>query len=396
MAVRVSPDQVEANAATTKRAMGYLRWYPSAWRERYGEEFTAHLEVELTERPVSIARTTDIVMHGLFARLSLQRGARIAVGALVVAILVTAGIVSAILLNYRSAPVAITSGYNGGTTGVGLVAPPSQVNDLSYDFSTHSRTAIRITSITLVSLPGFRAPQLVGAEFERRASELANARGWPIRFSKGASLAAGGQLRLVRAIGAPVRLARSDALWLGFRAPKIGTAYAVEMVRVSYVLRGTPHTMVINQGGSPPDVICSSNYQGSATPRWCSNEQQLADEVGEFVKHPYVAQDEVQLVSSIALNDVQRAGVGVPKLVAVLDLAARLYPSSGPHAILSIVGVVNNGVPEWRFVVQTKAHGSPKVLCTTRGSVAHGAEAGVKVIAPSEYKNCAAKQSGNE
>jgi hypothetical protein len=395
MAVRVSPDHVEANAATTKRAMGYLRWYPSAWRERYGEEFTAHLEVELTERPVSIARTTDIVMHGLFARLSLQRGARIAVGAMVVATLVTAGIVSAILLTGRSAPVAITSGYEGAVTGVGLFGTPTQVNDVAYNFSTHSRAAIQITSVTLVSLPGFQAPKLVGVDFERRSTNLANGRGWPIHFPKGSNLAAGGQLRLERAIGAPVRLARHDALWLGLRAPKLGTAYAVDKVRVTYLLHGDSHTMVINDAGSP-SVICSSDSRASTFPAWCSNDLQLASEVAGFVKHPYVAKEEVQLVSSIALNDVQRAGVGVPKLVAVLDLAARLYPSSRPHAILSITGVVNNGVPEWRFVVQTTAHGAPKVLCTTRGSVARGVEAGVKVIAPSDYENCAAKQSGNE
>jgi hypothetical protein len=395
VALRVNSEHVEVNAATSKRAVGYLRWYPTAWRERYGEEFTAHLEVELAERPVSIARTTNIVMHGLLTRLAWQRGARIVVGAMVVAVLVTAGIVSAILLTERSLPVTITSGYNGGITGVGLSAPPSQVNDLSYNFSTHSRAAIRITSVTLVALPGFHAPQLVGAQFERRASGLANARGWPIRFPKGSSFAAGGQLRTVDAFGAPVRLARSNALWLGFRAPKLGTAYAVEMVRVTYSLRGDSHTMVISQSRSP-DVICSSDAPPSVFPKWCSNEEQLATEVASWVKHPYVAKEEVQLISTIALNDVQSAGVGVPKLEAVRNLAARLYPSGGLHAIRSVTGVANNGVLEWRFVVQTKPHGASRVLCTTRGSVARGAEVGVKVVAPSEYENCAAKQSGNE
>ena len=43
MAARVSSDHFDVLPATTKRALGYLRWYPSAWRERYGEEFVAHL-----------------------------------------------------------------------------------------------------------------------------------------------------------------------------------------------------------------------------------------------------------------------------------------------------------------------------------------------------------------
>jgi hypothetical protein len=394
MAVRVSPEHVEANAATTKRARGYLRWYPSAWRERYGEEFMAHLEVELAERPTSIGRTTDIVMHGLFARLSFQRGARIVVGAVMVAIVVSAGIVSAILLTERSAAVTITSGYKGGVSGVGLYAPPTQVNDLSFNFSTHSRAAIRITSVSLVALPGFHAPQLIGVEFERRSSDLANARGWPIRIPKGSSRSAGGPLHLERAIGASVRLAPSNALWLGFRAPKLGTAYAVDKVRVTYLLRGDSHTMVINQSGTP-DVICSTRSLSSSIPAWCSNEIQLATEVAGWAKHPYVAKEEAQLISSIALNDVQSAGVGVPKLQAVRALAARLYPSSGVNAIRSIAGAASNGVLEWRFVVQTRSAGT-KVICTTRGSVARGAEAGVKVIAPSETVSCSARQSGNE
>jgi hypothetical protein len=395
VAVRVSAEHVEVNTAATKRARGYLRWYPSGWRERYGEEFTAHLEVELAARPVSIARTTDIVLHGLLTRISFQRGVRIVAGAVVVAMLLTAGIVSAIVLTVRSAPVVITSGYNGGITGTGLYATPSQVNDLSFNFSTHSRSAIRITSITLVALPSFHAPQLIGVDFERHSSDLANARGWPIAFPEGSNRAAGVLLHLVKAIGAPVRLARTNALWLGFRAPKLGTAYAVDKVRVTYLLHGDSHTMVINQSGSP-DVICSSNSRGPAIPSWCSNDIQLATEVASWSKHPYMAKDEVQLVSSIALSDVQSAGVGVPKLGAVLDLASRLYPSSGRHAILSITGVVNNGVPEWRFVVQTRPHGATNVLCTTRGAVAHGTEAGVKVITPSDYENCSVKQSGNE
>jgi hypothetical protein len=389
MALRVSPDNVEANAATSKRALGYLRWYPSKWRERYGEEFTVHLEVELAARPVSIARTTDIVMHGLLARLSFQRGARIVVRVTVAAMLVTAGIVSAIVLTQRSAPVTITSGVDD-ITGVGLVAAPAQVNDLSYNFSTHSRAAIRITSVQLVALPGFTSPLLVGIDFERRSSDLANARGWPIHFPKGSSRAAGGPLRLTQAIGKSITLARTNALWIGLRAPKLGTAYAVEKVRVTYDLRGTSHTMVLSQFADP-DVICSSRSQASAPPAWCSNEMHFATEVATFAKHPYLAKEEVQLISSIALNDVQSAGVGVPTLDAVRELAARLYPSRGLHSIRSITGIADNGVLEWRFVVQTQSGGATKVLCTERGAVARGTEVGVIAVTEPVAQICPSK-----
>jgi hypothetical protein len=42
-----------------------LRWYPRAWRARYGEEFTELLLADLAERPRSAARTADVIRGGL-------------------------------------------------------------------------------------------------------------------------------------------------------------------------------------------------------------------------------------------------------------------------------------------------------------------------------------------
>jgi hypothetical protein len=47
-----------------------LRWYPRAWRARYGEEFTELLIADLAERPGSAARTADVIRGGLVARLA--------------------------------------------------------------------------------------------------------------------------------------------------------------------------------------------------------------------------------------------------------------------------------------------------------------------------------------
>jgi hypothetical protein len=54
----------------SQRAERLLRWYPHAWRERYGEEFTELLILELAERPHSSGRTVNIMASGLLARLS--------------------------------------------------------------------------------------------------------------------------------------------------------------------------------------------------------------------------------------------------------------------------------------------------------------------------------------
>ena len=51
-----------------RRARRLLRWYPSAWRERYGEEFTELLIAEMDEQPRSWRRSADVVRTGLVAR----------------------------------------------------------------------------------------------------------------------------------------------------------------------------------------------------------------------------------------------------------------------------------------------------------------------------------------
>jgi hypothetical protein len=53
-----------------EQAKRLLRWYPRAWRARYGEEFTELLTADLAERPRSAARTADVIRGGLVARLT--------------------------------------------------------------------------------------------------------------------------------------------------------------------------------------------------------------------------------------------------------------------------------------------------------------------------------------
>jgi hypothetical protein len=54
-----------------KRARRLLRWYPPAWRERYGAEFSELLLAELAERPRSWSRAFDVARSGTAARLGL-------------------------------------------------------------------------------------------------------------------------------------------------------------------------------------------------------------------------------------------------------------------------------------------------------------------------------------
>ncbi|MGC8499027.1 MAG: hypothetical protein ACP5OV_05980 [Acidimicrobiales bacterium] len=375
MALLVSPEHLDVGSATTRRAQGYLRWYPRAWRERYGEEFVAHLEIELLERPVSLARTADIVAHGFLARLSSQRGLRVAAWATTAVVLVAAVALGAIALTRYWAPVTLSSGYDGGVSGVGLLARPSQVNDMAINFSTRTRVAVRITSVAVLPLRGFLAPEVVGVEFAPHASELANARGWPVRLPQGSTVLAQGGAPLVQAIGATVTLARTNVLWLGLRAPMPHHVYAVEGLRVTYERRGVSHTMSIDQS-TAPDVICSSTSGSGQFPTWCSQEIRAASAITAFSTNEHTTAQApatvAKFVAQLALSEVQATGHGVPTLSDVRQWATQFFPTPGSDAIQSVTGVAHAGVPEWRFVIRGSSSLSTSVRCTNRGRVTAG------------------------
>jgi hypothetical protein len=63
----VTPPDADTAA---RRASRLLRWYPRAWRSRYGEEFAELLIAEISERPRSWTRTADVLRGGVVARLA--------------------------------------------------------------------------------------------------------------------------------------------------------------------------------------------------------------------------------------------------------------------------------------------------------------------------------------
>lgn len=52
------------------RAARLLRWYPKAWRARYGDEFAELPIADIAERPRSAARRLDVARGGTVARLA--------------------------------------------------------------------------------------------------------------------------------------------------------------------------------------------------------------------------------------------------------------------------------------------------------------------------------------
>ncbi|HKD94325.1 MAG TPA: hypothetical protein VKB43_06400 [Gaiellaceae bacterium] len=83
-----------------RRARRLLRWYPTAWRERYGEEFTRLLEDDIRERPRSWHRTVDVARSGLAAQLEqgpLRRSRLVAAGLMLGAALAAAAVLHALV-----------------------------------------------------------------------------------------------------------------------------------------------------------------------------------------------------------------------------------------------------------------------------------------------------------
>ena len=53
-----------------RRAERLLRWYPSEWRARYGDEFAELLISDMSEQPRSLKRPVDVAVSGVVARLA--------------------------------------------------------------------------------------------------------------------------------------------------------------------------------------------------------------------------------------------------------------------------------------------------------------------------------------
>jgi hypothetical protein len=244
---------------------------------------------------------------------------------------------------------------------------------VAFNFTTRTPVEIRITSVKVISLPGFPAPKVIGVVISPHFSTIAGVTGWPVRIPKGTTTQEGGHVRLARALGRTVLLGRTNALWIGVRVPSLHHAYAVEDVRINYVLRGIAHTMTINQS-TAPDVICASSSDNKLrAPAWCSRAMLDADWVATVLKvdHDTTGRiaDEANSVTQLAINEVESSGYGVPSLAQVRFLANRLFPATSTDGILSVTAVQSGAVPEWRFVIRDTASNSTLVRCASRGRV---------------------------
>lgn len=53
-----------SSSENARRAHRLTKFYPTAWRQRYGEEFEAHMEQDIEETPHSLSRSLNVMMKG--------------------------------------------------------------------------------------------------------------------------------------------------------------------------------------------------------------------------------------------------------------------------------------------------------------------------------------------
>ena len=137
---------VASTDLSRQRARRYARWYPREWRDRYEDEFVAHLEVEIAERPHDLRRGVDIALHGVLAHTTFRHSRRRAILTVTVVVMVTLVASVALIAGRYFAPLKITPGSELTTESIGIATTRVQVNDLAYFFNAPNHVRVIITS----------------------------------------------------------------------------------------------------------------------------------------------------------------------------------------------------------------------------------------------------------
>jgi len=308
-----------------RRALGYLRWYPARWRERYGEEFVAHLEDELEEQPVSYVRGLNIVLHGVTARFRLDRGFRWFVS-VVLAVAMVAALVIGILATEVSYAALPLSTHNDG--GAGMPTRPKTVNNFNFRFTNHSSVRIRLLHISLVGYKGYPIPHLVSVQFDAHHQK-----------EMGENLPSNTP-GLVPAMGRSVVLGNDDSIVASMVAPLKGHLYGVEGLTLRYIRKGVTHTVTtpLNQ---EPDLLCvEPRSSESLTSSYCTRRFTTVYALWSFnhSKTPdqTPAQSEALVVTNAALGYVGGAAQRTSGVSDVRAWTTRLFAHRGSWKITHV------------------------------------------------------------
>lgn len=315
----------ERSPSTHRRAQRYLRWYPAAWRARYGEEFVAHLEDELNEHAFSMSRGLDIALHGVATRLRVQRAARAVVGlsAVVISLLV-------ILTLLESPGASRVPMRVEEASGVSTAAHPSRSLDVTFELTLDARARVRFTKIAPVPLRGYSSPTVVGADVANSFGYLFTADGWPLTLSSAANDAGITDRHFKNALRGSVTLGRTNTVLIGLAGATVGGMYAVSGWKMTYEYEGRFFTFVVKQNKTP-DSFCvtPASDRSPSTPSWCSERSSAIQELATYGTSKTEWPHSEALVVQGAAMQYATARHRAATLSDAKMFAARLFP---PHS----------------------------------------------------------------
>jgi hypothetical protein len=373
------PAATEASSRQMQRATRYLRWYPSVWKARYGEEFVAHLEAELEERPMSVSRSLNIALHGVTARFRLQASVRWMSGVALTVVVVVALIAGVLGSGNRNVGVPLRLNTDAS---IGVPVSPKTVTNINFQFTDRSTKVIRITNVALIGFRDYRIPRIVRVQFDAK------------RQGKSFMINPSGAIPgLAPAFGRRILLGNGDSILVSMQAPHNGHLYAVDGLRLTYVHKGATHMKTLSLRQSP-QLLCvephvSTVNESPACERKFTTAWSLAQFYDPLTPSQSPAQREAFLATNAAFDYVTGLAQRDPGLTEVREWATSLFTHRGSWRIVQVTAqrsdvtvLGDKDVLLFHFLLQNRSTQATKTECVVNGGFdSGGGEEGPLVMA---------------
>jgi hypothetical protein len=248
----------------SRRARRLMHWYPSRWRERYGEEFAAHMEQEYAEKPRSFRRTFNVAILGTRARFTSPVFQRTPFLTFRIGLAATAVLALALLWNSHFGAVSLDTSY---VLGMGNASTPGKILVFPVSLGSNTHDEIRLLSVKLIPLPGYLTPKLIGARLVNQRGYPASELSWPLKTSSTTKLNA----RLVDLYTPPSGFGTQYVVY-GVVGVQPHVLYATEGVSITYVHNGTTHSADFYWAATD----CVVSTLNAAARNWCDSQSSTA------------------------------------------------------------------------------------------------------------------------
>jgi hypothetical protein len=253
-----------SGANHSRRTRRLMLWYPRRWRERYGEEYTAHMEQEFADKPHSFHRSLDVAINGTRTRLTSPFFQQTPFLTLRVGLAAASVITLALLWNSHFGVVSLDTSYEVGT---GSASTPGEVAVFPVSLGSNTHDEIRLLGVKLIPLPGYSTPKLVDARLSKSRGYPASELSWPLKASSTTELDA----QPIDLYTPPSGFGTEYAVY-GVVGTRPHTLYATEGVSITYTHNGTSHSA--NFYWATTD--CVVRELNAAATRWCDAQSHAA------------------------------------------------------------------------------------------------------------------------